>query len=280
MGEIREIIKIDEDACNGCGLCVPNCPEGALQIIDNKARLVSDLFCDGLGACLGHCPEGAITIEKRLSEPYDEKKVMVNVVKFGENTIKAHLAHLKGHGAVDYYNQAVEYLKENGISVPSEQPAECPSQGCPGSALRDFTKDSSVTKVEEEPLAESVERQTQLRNWPVQLKLVPVNAPYFNGAELVIAADCVPFAYPDFHEKFLKGKVLLIGCPKLDDAAFYKDKLKEIFTNNNIRSITCVHMEVPCCSGLIKIIQTAQSESGKIIPFADVEIGIKGGIKS
>ncbi len=278
MGNVREIIKIDEDSCNGCGLCVPNCPEGALQIIDNKARLVSDLFCDGLGACIGHCPEGAITVEKREAEPYDEKKVMANIVKFGENTIKAHLEHLKGHGAVDFYNQAVEYLVENGIEVPNEgKTSECPPQGCPGSAMQDFRDDVPTAA---ETSAKTVERQSQLRQWPVQLMLVPVSAPYFNGAELVIAADCVPFSYPDFHEKFLKGKILLVGCPKLDDAAFYKDKLTEIFKNNEIRSVTCVHMEVPCCFGLGKIIQSAVSESGKTIPYADVEIGIKGELKS
>jgi len=179
---------------------------------------------------------------------------------------------------VDYYKQAVEYLEENGIDISIEEKASgCPPQGCPGSAMRDFRED--VPAPEEQP-TDTVERQSQLSHWPVQLMLVPVNAPYFNGAEVVIAADCVPFALPDFHEKFLKGKILLIGCPKLDDAAFYKNKLTEIFSNNNIRSVTVVHMEVPCCSGLLKVTQAALDESGKVIPYASVEIGIKGDVKS
>ena len=276
MGAQRNIIKIDEDGCTGCGLCVPNCPEGALQIIDNKARLVSDLFCDGLGACIGHCPEGAITIEKREAEPYDERKVMENIVKQGENTIRAHIEHLKSHGAMEYYNEAIEFLEEKGIPVSLDQSSGCPVQACPGSAVQDF-RDS--IPVEKEQPGTTKTRPSQLRQWPIQLILVPVNAPYFNEAELVISAGCVPFACADFHEKFLKGKVLLVGCPKLDDAAFYKNKLTEIFKVNNIRSITCFHMEVPCCFGLSKIVQAALEESGKVIPYASVEIGIKGDIK-
>ena len=277
MGSEREIIKIDEDLCDGCGLCVPNCPEGALQVIDNKARLGSDLFCDGLGACIGHCPRGAITIEKREAEPYDEKKVMENIVKQGENTIKAHLQHLKSHGATEYLKEAIEFLKENDIPNPLHSSQSAKVHACPGSAMLDLRNNIPAEQKEAEQPSNS---QSQLRQWPVQLMLVPTEAPYFNGAELVITADCVPFAYADFHEKFLKGKILLIGCPKLDDAGFYKDKLTEIFKQNNLRSVTVLHMEVPCCFGLVKVVQTALEESRKVIPFADVEITIRGEIKT
>lgn len=200
----RKIIKIDEEKCNGCGLCIPNCHEGALQIIDGKARLVSDLFCDGLGACIGHCPQGAITIEEREAEPYEEKKVVKRVVS---------------------------------------------DPGCPGS---------------------------KLKTWPVQLKLVPAFALFLNDADILIAADCVPFAYVDFHEDLLKGKVLLVGCPKLDDLQYYKEKILQIVKNNDIKSITYAHMEVPCCFGLLPIIKEAIASSGKEIPFNDVTISIKG----
>ena len=201
---------------------------------------------------------------------------MENIVKQGENTIKAHIEHLKSHGAMDYYNEAIEFLEEKGIPVPLTQLSGCHVQACPGSAVQDFRNGIPVENEQPEILET---RSSQLRQWPVQLMLVPVNAPYFNEAELVITADCVPFACADFHEKFLKGKVLLVGCPKLDDAAFYKNKLTEIFKVNNIQSITCLHMEVPCCFGLSKIVQTALEESGKVIPFVDVEISIKGDIK-
>ncbi len=273
----RDIIKINENACTGCGLCVPNCPEGALQIIDGKARLVSELFCDGLGACIGHCPENAITVEKREAEPYNEKKVMENIVRQGDNTIKAHLEHLKNHGAVNLYNEAIEYLKEKNIPIPVHQPSGLTVHSCPGSAVLDFANTFSQNEEAVKPLKK---QQSQLRQWPVQLMLVPTTAPYFNDAELVITADCVPFSYAGFHDDFLKGKIVLIGCPKLDNAEFYKNKLTEIFRVNNIRSVTCIYMEVPCCHGLVRIVQSAFKESGKIIPFVDVEIGIKGEIKN
>jgi len=224
----RKIIKIDEDKCTGCGLCVPNCAEGALQIIDGKAKLVSEVFCDGLGACLGHCPEDAITIEEREAEAFDEKKVEKHLAK--------EKAHQHGHSHEGF--------------------------ACPSSQAMEFRAGAS-----------------QLANWPVQLTLVPVNAPYFDGADLLIAADCVPFAYADFHNELLKNKILLIGCPKLDDAAAYQEKIAQILKENNIKSITCAHMEVPCCFGLIHIIKEALAASGKKIDFKEVTIGIKGNKK-
>jgi len=274
----RKIIKIDEKKCTGCSLCIPNCPEGALQMIDGKARLISDLFCDGLGACIGHCPEGAITIEEREAEPYDEKKVMENIVKQGKNVIKAHLEHLKGHGATDYLDQAIEVLKEKGIDVPAEETGHHAhahahgSSACPGVKVVDFRKEhKSHKKAKSAPSGIS-----QLRQWPIQIKLVPPAAPYLKGADLLIAADCVAFAYAGFHDDLLKGRILLIGCPKLDDAEFYKEKITGILKDNDIKSITCAHMEVPCCFGLVNIVKSAISDSGKDIPFEEVTISIKG----
>lgn len=269
----RKIIRIDEEKCTGCGQCIPNCPEGALQIIDGKARLVSDLFCDGLGACVGTCPEGALTVEERPAEPYDEKLVMANIVKAGKNTIIAHLKHLREHGAETYYQQAVEYLKEHNIRVP-EEPEEVPACGCPGAQMRVIKPTADVADV-----AGVSHQPSRLVNWPIQIMLAPVFAPYFAGAELLIAADCTGFASPDFQEKFLKGKVVLVGCPKLDNAQFYQEKLTEIFKRNGIRSVTCLHMEVPCCYGLVQIVQQALADSGKKIAFKDITVKITGEVK-
>jgi len=240
----RKIIKIDQDKCNGCGLCIPNCPEGAMQLIDGKARLISDLFCDGLGACLGHCPQGAITIEEREAGEYDEVKVMDNIVKQGKNVIKAHLGHLKGHSQHAYLKQAMDFLKEKNIKVPFEEVtmhAAHGFSGCPSAKIMDFTKEKQTS-----PKDESFsEQQSQLKTWPVQIMLVPPFAPYLNNADLLIAADCVPFAYADFHQDLLKDKILLVGCPKLDDTQIYQEKINQILKQNNIKSITYAHMEVP-----------------------------------
>jgi Pyruvate/2-oxoacid:ferredoxin oxidoreductase delta subunit len=266
----RDIITIDEEKCTGCGDCVPGCPEGALQIIDGKARLINDLFCDGLGACIGECPEDAISVENREAEPYDEIKVMGNIVKQGKNTITAHLKHLKDHGETELLKQATDYLEEKGIDNPLEEETEeklpC---GCPGTNVRDM-RDTA----EEEDDSPGAKQRSELRQWPVQIHLVPPNAPYFDNADLLIAADCVPFAYGNFHRDLLKGKILLVGCPKLDDAAFYKDKITEILKNNNIKSVTVAHMEVPCCFGLVKLVEDALDASGKDIPFDDITIKV------
>jgi len=282
----RKIINIDESKCTGCGLCVPSCPEGALQIIDGKARLISDLFCDGLGACIGECPEGAITIEEREAEPYDERKVMENIVKQGKNVIKAHLKHLKDHNQTVFYQQALEYLEEKEIDNPEEDSAQKYSSdkyetiksfsGCPGSRVIDLREEKDITMRSGKTDSAGI---SQLKQWPVQIMLVPVNAPYFKDANLLISADCVPFAYTDFHRDFLKGRILLVGCPKLDDTEFYRDKIAEILKNNNINSITVIHMEVPCCFGMVKLVEEAVKASGKNIPLENIEISIKGGIK-
>jgi Fe-S-cluster-containing hydrogenase component 2 len=269
----RKIILIDEQKCNGCGLCIPNCPEGAIQIIDNKARLISDLFCDGLGACIGHCPQGAISIVEREAQKYDERKVMENIVRQGPNVIKAHLMHLREHNEQGYLKEAVSFLNEKGLKNPLDDEKKAlhmQHQGCPGSRMMEFSK-------KEKPSGNSIKTaESELGNWPVQLMLVPPFAPYLNNSDILIAADCVPFAYPSFHEGLLKGKVLLVGCPKLDDLDIYREKIAQIIENNSIKSITYAHMEVPCCFGLISIIQEEISNSKKKIPFEEVIIGIKG----
>ena len=266
----RKIIKIDTDKCNGCGDCIPNCPEGALQIIDNKARLISDLFCDGLGACIGHCPVGAINVEEREAEKYDERKVMENIIKQGPNTIKAHLAHLKDHKQHQFLKEAQEVLKEKGIKVPG---GDLPC-GCPGTQVKQFAAKAATPKADQSAPAAS-----ELRQWPVQITLIPPSAPYLEGADVLIAADCSAFAYGNFHQDLLRGKVLLVGCPKLDDSGAYQEKMTQIFADNNIKSVTCAHMEVPCCFGLVHITKEAIKSSGKDIPFKDVTITVQGEAK-
>jgi ferredoxin len=279
MGSKRKIVSIDEEKCTGCAECIPNCPEGALQVIDGKARLVSDLFCDGLGACVGHCPEGAMTVEERAAEPYDESKVMANIVKAGPNTIAAHLKHLQDHSACEYYEQAVVYLKKHNIPLPSTgsldhsttgplPPLAC---GCPGSAVQTLTPSATRSL---DPSVPS--RPSALRNWPIQITLVPPSAPYLKGADLLISADCVGSSHPNFHDELVQGKVLLIGCPKLDDADAYLEKLTQMFTESTPKSVTCAHMTVPCCSGLVQLTKQAIADSGKTTPFAEVTIDVNG----
>jgi ferredoxin len=272
----RQIIEIDEEKCNGCGLCIPNCPEGALQIIDGKARLISDLFCDGLGACIGECPEGAITTVEREAEPYDEAKVMENIIKAGPNTIKAHLKHLWDHDQREYMQQAVAILKEKGIPVPNLQednqaPIVC---GCPGSMAREIKlEDKSETE------SSSIKLNSELRQWPVQLHLINPNAPYLKNADLLIAADCVPFAFANFHQRFVKGKIVINFCPKLDSGIdSYIEKLAEIFKNQDIKSVTIVKMEVPCCGGIEHIIMKALEKAGKALMVKANVISIDGRI--
>ncbi|NQT21109.1 MAG: 4Fe-4S binding protein [Planctomycetes bacterium] len=231
---IRKIVNIDEDKCDGCGLCVPSCAEGAIQIIDGKARLVSDVYCDGLGACLGDCPNDAITIEEREAPSFDEAAAQ---------------EHVKRHQA------------ENEHELPC---------GCPGSAAGTIERKQAPAA---QPAAPA---QSQLSHWPVQLKLVPPTAPYFQEADLLLVADCVPFALADFHTQFLRGKPIVIGCPKLDDASFYVEKLAGILRESSVKSLTVVHMEVPCCHGLTRIAGAAIDASGAAIPFTDVTISISG----
>jgi Pyruvate/2-oxoacid:ferredoxin oxidoreductase delta subunit len=237
---VRNIVKIDEEKCTGCGICVPSCAEGALKIVDGKARLVKDIYCDGLGACLGKCPEDAITVIQREAPEFDERAVE-------------------------------EYLKEQKI-VPPVHYTHPGSGGCPSERVMQFKK-----AIEKEPSAKLIEkRESRLAQWPIQLKLLPPIAPFFQGADLLIAADCVPFAYADFHEEMLNGKALAIGCPKLDDAALYRDKLAAIFRISNPKSVTVINMEVPCCFGLFRLVKEALVASGKTIPLRQQTISVKG----
>ncbi len=238
----RKIVKIDEEKCTGCGLCIPNCAEGALRIVDGKAKLLSEKFCDGLGACLGHCPEDAITVIEREAEDFDEKAVEVHL-----------------------------HAQKESQFQPKPQPV---FTGCPSSRAMHFK--APETQGESVSTTRSV---SQLTQWPVQLKLVPINAPYFEEADLLVVADCVPFAYPDFHRDFLKGKAVVMGCPKLDDIQYYKEKLTEIFRANSIKSVTVPYMEVPCCFGLVQATEDAIAASGKKISLKKVKIGIRGDTK-
>jgi NAD-dependent dihydropyrimidine dehydrogenase PreA subunit len=271
----RKVVKIDEDLCDGCGVCIPNCAEGALQLIDGKARLISDLFCDGLGACLGHCPQGAIEIEEREAEAYNEKRVMDYIVKGGPNVILAHLMHMKEHNEMGYLKEAIEYLKEKGIEVPSVIAAgESHSHhaGCPGSRTVEIERPQEM-KMEESPSA----RESLLRQWPVQLHLINPSASYFTNADVLLAADCTAFAAANFQQDYLYGKTLAIACPKLDQGKdIYLKKLQMMVEASGIKSITVLIMEVPCCRGLLQLAQQAVALSGREVPINVVVMNIKG----
>ena len=266
----RKIIKIDEKKCNGCGICIPDCPEGALQVIDGKVRLVSDLFCDGLGACIKSCPENAITIETREATPYDEFKVMENVSKCGSNVIKAHLKHLYDHNEKKYLEQAIDFLNKKKLPIPSYvEKLKC---GCSGTMIQKIERE---TKHSQEEVSTCI--NPELKNWPIQLNLLNSNSSFFKNSDLLIAADCVPFSYPNFHQKILKGKILIIFCPKLDSLIDeYVQKLAEIFKSQSIKSISLAYMEVPCCGGVETIIKKALMISKQNILIKKHKISIKG----
>jgi ferredoxin len=294
---IRDILKIDEELCNGCGQCVPNCHEGALQVIDGKVRLVSELMCDGLGACIGHCPEGAITIETREAEPYDEIRVMEQMKEKGKNTVIAHLKHLKDHGETGLLQEGVSYLTENRADLdfnldevtsvvhnhakvtPLLQMAPEQSHlhnkgggGCPGSKEMVIENprltNNNIT---------SADQPSELRQWPVQMHLLNPNAAYFKGADLLLAADCVAFSMGNFHNKHLKGKSLAIACPKLDHGIdSYVDKLTAMIDVSKVNTITIMMMEVPCCGGLLQMVKTALANSTRKVPVKKMIIGING----
>jgi NAD-dependent dihydropyrimidine dehydrogenase PreA subunit len=296
----RDILKIDEDLCNGCGLCVPNCHEGALQVIDGKIRLVSELMCDGLGACIGHCPEGAITIESREAEPYSETRVMEQMKDKGKNTIIAHLKHLKDHGEKGFVHEGVTYLKEHraelnfnldevisevhnhGIAVaaPVQAHAHAPRAhlhnheggGCPGSKTMVIEKPNANNSI-----APAGEQPSELRQWPVQMHLVNPNASYFKGSDLLLAADCVAFSMGGFHSSHLKGKSLAIACPKLDHGSeIYIEKLTAMIDTARLNTITVMMMEVPCCGGLLQMVRAALANATRKVPVKKMVVGING----
>ncbi len=274
----RTIINIDEEKCNGCGNCITGCHEGALQMIDGKARLVSELFCDGLGACIGDCPEGAITLEEREAEPYNEYAVMDRVSAAGENVIIAHMKHLKDHNETGYLGEAITYLNEHGIKVDlsklkSSQPQHQHGGGCPGSAERVFTpvKMPGSTQVPYEASA--------LTHWPVQMHLINPGAAHFKGSDLLLAADCTAFAIGGFHSRFLQGKTLAIACPKLDsNLNIYVEKLTALIDEAKINSLTIMIMEVPCCGGLVRLVQQAMQNATREIPVEVKVVSVTGEI--
>ena len=239
---IRKIIKIDEEKCNGCGLCASACHEGAIDIVDGKAKLVRENFCDGFGDCLPECPTGAITFEEREAPAYDEAAV----------------------------KEAKRMQNQKSEAVPEQ--AQTPD-GCPGSRMRELNARMEQRKEQENVL--TGHPVSRLRQWPVQIKLVPVKAPFFVGAKLLIAADCTAYAYANLHEEFMRGRVTLIGCPKLDGVD-YTEKLTEIIRENDIKSVTIVRMEVPCCGGLQRAAEQALKNSGKFLPWRVATVSIDG----
>ncbi|MCK9281759.1 MAG: 4Fe-4S binding protein [Melioribacteraceae bacterium] len=342
---LRKIIEINEDKCTGCGECVPECHEGALQVIDGKVRLISDLFCDGLGACIGYCPEGALTVIEREAEPYNETKVMDYIVKGGENVIKAHLKHLAEHGEFAFLAEAKEYLTAMGMAIPFYEIAEKEKHGCGeqnisisgkdlhakdecgkvgcgeeqmtinkrsevgnnGSGANDIDRsgnggdritaesgkitagdsnfdnenngDNKNVGGNEHKNNTPIRIDTELTHWPIQLHLINPSAGHFRDADLLLAADCSGFSYPNFHTDFLKEKTLAIACPKLDtNKQVYLDKLIAMIDSSNIKSITVLVMQVPCCNGLVKLAQQAVEFANREIPVRVIVIGIDGGI--
>ncbi len=276
----RKIISIDESKCNGCEQCLPGCPEGALQMIDGKARLISDLFCDGLGACLGHCPEGAITIEEREAAPYDERQVIAGIARQGKAVIEAHLTHLKDHNETTYLQQALDYLREQGIAVSLGNGGSRPtpgahgSHGCPGSQVISFD-----TQRESREQGPAVAQPSRLTHWPIQLHLISPLASHYRGADLLLAADCVPFALGGFHDNHLKGKTLAIACPKLDQGQeVYLEKLTSLVNEAEVKSVTVMIMQVPCCSGLLHLARKAVERSGRPVPLRFLIVGLRGEI--
>jgi Pyruvate/2-oxoacid:ferredoxin oxidoreductase delta subunit len=250
---LRKVVKIVEDKCTGCGLCASACAEGAIEIVNGKARLISESYCDGLGACLGECPEGAILIEEREAKPFDEEA--------------AEAACHPPTGSPGVERQTPRQSQRPHAAT------QAPPHSCPGAMMREIKpRPPAQTQEPAGPAA------SELRHWPVQLKLVAPNAPFLQGADLLLAADCVPFALPDFHPRFLRGRSVIIGCPKLDDASLYVEKLTEIFKRSGLKSVTVLHMEVPCCFGLRRIAETALAASGRSIPLHDVTVGIEGNV--
>lgn len=282
----RTVIKIDEELCNGCGLCIEGCHEGALQLIDGKARLVSELFCDGLGACIGECPVDAIILEEREAEPYDEVAVMERISPKGATTVLAHLNHLKEHKQKRFLEQGVNWMKEHRPDVDLSSLFESKPQGgcaCPGSSAKSFApKPAMGMKPSFAPVGtvQATAQQSELRHWPIQLHLQNTGAAYFEGADLLLAADCSAFSVPDFHGSYLRNKVVSIACPKLDsNKEVYIDKLVSLIDEARINTLTVLIMEVPCCGGLLQLAQKARSQAERNIPLKVIVVTLQGEVK-
>lgn len=251
---IRNIVKIDEEKCNGCGKCVNACAEGAIQLINGKAKLVRDDYCDGLGDCLGSCPQDAITIEQREAQCFDE------------TAVEKHLA-----------NQKQKTQQTNQTAAKEKLPCGCPSTFAK-TIERDVAQDNPVKQNSQNEKCLTEPNPSQLSNWPVQLMLLSPNAAYLQQSDLLFAADCVAFAVGDFHKRFLNGKTLAVACPKLDETDIYIEKLKDIIANNDLNSITVVHMEVPCCSGMTRLVEKAIRQLNSNMTFEDITVSLKGEI--
>ena len=243
MKIMRKIIQIEEDKCDGCGQCVPSCAEGAIQIVGGKARLAAEKYCDGLGACLGECPNDALHVIEREADDFDEKAVE-------------------------------EHLHKSPPSPPAAPTMAC---GCPSSQIQDFSRPVKSCEEANKP-ASCTSNVSALSHWPVQIKLVPPTAPFLKGADLLVAADCTPFAYPDFHRDFLQGKVLMVGCPKFDDAESYVQKFTDVFKMAGVKSVTVLTMEVPCCQGLPVIVKRGMAAANADIPMSHVGVSLRGEI--
>ena len=236
---VRKIIKVDEDLCNGCGQCVTGCDEGALQIIGGKAKVVSETFCDGLGACIGECPTGALKIVEREAAPFDAEAVKKHLVKKEKETMPC---------------------------------------GCPSTHIRILDKPSTCETVNKPAHFEAGKEESSLTHWPIQIKLIPASAPFLNGADLLVLADCTAVAFPSLHRDLLKGKVVMMGCPKFDNVPEYVKKFADIFQTAEIKSVTVVVMEVPCCSGMPMIVKKAMEIANKNIPIEEITLSLRGKI--
>lgn len=292
------MIEINEDLCDGCGLCVTGCHEGALQIIDGKAVIISDMYCDGLGACIGDCPQGAITLIERVAEPYDEIAVMERIVHKGEEVVLAHLKHMKDFNEIEFLNQGIQYLKDNNIDIDlssleldkmdakeeekkddfAEKLENIFSGGsCPSNIPQSFNQDNNNR--DNNNSGNSQTQRSELTHWPIQLHLQNPESSYFRGADVLIAADCTAFSIGEFHPRLLKNKVLSIACPKLDsNKDVYVEKIISMIDNSKINTLTIAVMEVPCCAGLTQLALQAKQRAKRNVPIKKVMISVQGEI--
>lgn len=267
---IRKIVDIDKDKCNGCGLCVDACHEGAIEMIDGKAILLSDEYCDGLGDCLPECPTGAIEIVERESAAYNEELVMKKIAERKQTVEEPTLAC----GCPGTASKKIERKQ-----IIEEPKLAC---GCPGTSAKKIERKPlnvvSAIKTKKKEVAGTEALSSELNQWPVQLRLINTQAPYLKGANLLVAADCTAYAFADFHRQFIKDHITVIGCPKLDDVKYYEEKLSEIIKINNLKSITVVKMEVPCCAGIVNAVKKAMLDAQIIVPYREITVTTDGSL--